>query len=114
MGDGVQSTDDSERDGTLVEVHENIGKEGVIVELRPEEHDVAAERDMEHLTESEARELHDQLGEFLSDDPLCAECGDERVAPSQSDLSPPVCEACRREISRGNAATETSQEVTDE
>lgn len=58
-------TSDTERDGTLVEVHENIGKEGCIVELRPEEHDIPHERDMEHLSESEARDLYEQLGRYL-------------------------------------------------
>ena len=60
-------SDESETDDdrTLVRVHEDIGKDGVIVELRPPEHDHPAERDMEHLSESEARELYDQLGDYL-------------------------------------------------
>lgn len=32
---------------------------------------------------------------------LCAKCGEEPVFPGESDLSPPVCESCRREISGG-------------
>jgi hypothetical protein len=58
----------TDRDKTLVEVHENIGREGVIVELRPEDHNFPAERDMEHLSESEAHDLYEQLGCYLQGD----------------------------------------------
>lgn len=65
-----QSSGVTEREGTLVEVHPNIGKEGCIVELRPEEHDTPADRDMEHLTRDEARELHRQLSMYLASEDL--------------------------------------------
>jgi hypothetical protein len=55
-------------DCVLVEVHENIGREGVIVELRPEEHDYPAERDMQHLSESEARDLFEKLRQVVGED----------------------------------------------
>lgn len=55
-------------DGVLVEVHQNIGRDGVIVELRPEEHDVPTERDMEHLSMSEARDLFEKLRQVLDED----------------------------------------------
>lgn len=71
MTDNTMGGNDS--DGTLVQVHEHIDKEGVIVELRPDEHDAPAERDMQHLSESEARDLHDQLGQYLAE--RCDDCG---------------------------------------
>lgn len=60
-----QSTDDVDQDGTFVAVHENIGKDGCIIELRPEHHEVPHERDMEHLSKTEAQDLYDQLGDYL-------------------------------------------------
>lgn len=52
----------------LVELHTNIGNlDGVIVELRREDHDVAFEDDMSHLREEKARDLYNQLGDYFDD-----------------------------------------------
>lgn len=45
----------------------------------------------------------DDVPEDIALDPderpvLCAKCEEEAVFPEQSDLSPPVCEGCRREL----------------
>lgn len=51
----------------LVEVHTNIGREGVIVELRRADHERPWEDDMSHLTDEKARELRDQLNTYLGE-----------------------------------------------
>lgn len=88
------ATDGTERDGTLVEVHENIGKEGVIVELRPEEHDTPAERDMEHLSESEAQDLYQQLGSYLRDSTAECDCPYCQDGEMYRDGPKVVCDNC--------------------
>lgn len=80
------STSDVEQDGTLVRVHTHTGKEGVIVELRPPEHDIPRERDMQDLTDSEALDLYRQLGDYLRDpdrsERPCPDCGGRQVLTS--------------------------------
>lgn len=50
-------------------VHTHIGsRDGVIVECRPVDRDVARERDMAHLTDEAARDLRDQLDDYLEGD----------------------------------------------
>lgn len=47
-------------------VHTQIGsRDGVIVECCPVDRDVPRERDMSHLTDEAAKDLHDQLDEYL-------------------------------------------------
>jgi len=46
-------------------VHTNIGRDGVIVECRPQGQDFPNERDMAYLSEEEAEHLRDQLNEYL-------------------------------------------------
>jgi hypothetical protein len=64
---GDRPAGEDDRSEVLVEVHENIGRDGVVVELRPGEHDLPTERDMEHLSMSEARDLFEQLRNALDD-----------------------------------------------
>ena len=51
----------------LVELHTHIDKPGAILEVRPEGQNYPAERDMSHLSRSEARDLYDQLGSYLGE-----------------------------------------------
>jgi hypothetical protein len=59
----------NESDGErVINVHTQIGeREGVILEVRPEDHEQPHERDMSHLTDAEARRVRDELTEYLSD-----------------------------------------------
>lgn len=53
----------------VVRVHTDIGsQDGVIVELRRKSHDFPWEDDMAHLSDEQARELRDQLNDYLSID----------------------------------------------
>jgi len=63
----MSNSDGTDRNGTLVEVHTTIGKDGCIVELRPEEHEFPHERDMEQISKEEARRLRDQLDQYLQE-----------------------------------------------
>lgn len=56
----------------VVHLHTHIGKPGVILEVRPPEHadDPPSERDMDHLPDAVAADLHRDLGAYLyADDP---------------------------------------------
>jgi len=46
-------------------LHTHIGREGVIVECRPIGQDFPNERDFAHLTDERARDLRDQLDDYL-------------------------------------------------
>jgi len=54
-------------DTTMVEVHRHIGREGIIVELRSENHNHPFEDDMSHLTSEQAHKLRNKLNEYLCD-----------------------------------------------
>lgn len=61
-------------DDRVIHVHTQIGeREGVILEVRPEGQEYPSERDMSHLTDDEAREVRDQLNDYLRDDEPGAE-----------------------------------------
>ncbi|MFC6770307.1 hypothetical protein ACFQDD_01995 [Halorubrum pallidum] len=56
-------------DDRVIHVHTQIGeREGVILEVRPEGQEYPLERDMSHLTDDEARDVRDQLNDYLRDD----------------------------------------------
>lgn len=46
-------------------LHTEIGRGGVIVEMRPVGQDYPSESDMAHLTDEAARDLRDQLNDYL-------------------------------------------------
>jgi len=51
----------------VINVHTHIGeREGVILEVRPKDHEHPHERDMSHLTDEEARQVRDELTDYLS------------------------------------------------
>lgn len=52
----------------MVHLHTQIGnREGVILELRQNNHDNPRERDMSHLSDEKAREVRDELDAYLGE-----------------------------------------------
>lgn len=71
--------DQSGDDDRVIALHTDIGREGVILEIRSEGQDFPSESDMSHLSDSDLRRLRNELDNHLTEvegsDVQCPDCG---------------------------------------
>jgi len=80
----------------VISLHTEIGREGAILEIRPEGQDYPSESDMSHLSDAEVRHLRDELNSYLRElgvDPEtdCPYCEDGEMYREGSKV---ICDTC--------------------